>query len=117
LKAKLSQDPVYAPRADLKSSLTELLRNHLTGKIGIQKPIAHDLTNDLASPPIISLRSPPIANETGGAMRMKKIPNLKIALTAVPKLPGGMRWTLPAALPLHKHGQLYGDFVVRINRQ
>jgi hypothetical protein len=117
LKAKLRQDPVYAPGADLKSVLAQLLCNHLAGKICIQKAIAHNLTNDLASPTIVGLRPASIADKTSRTMRMKDIPELKVSLTAEAKLPGGMRRTTLIAFSFHKHGQLNGDLVVRINRQ
>jgi hypothetical protein len=104
LKAKLRQDPVYAPCADLKSILTQLLCNHLPGKIGIQKAIAHNLTNNLASPTIVGLRPAPITDKTGRTMRMKEIPKLKVSLTAKAKLPSGMRRPTLITLSFHQHG-------------
>jgi hypothetical protein len=71
LQAKFLQDSIHAAGADVKVSLAQFLRNDLAGNFGIQKAIAHGLTNHFFRAAIVGLRPALVAHQAGGALLMK----------------------------------------------
>jgi hypothetical protein len=117
LQAKLSQDTIDAARTNLKVSLTQFLRNNLTGNIGIQKAITHHLADDFLGPPIVRLGTPLMVNQASGTMFVKQSAELKVPLTTESKLGGDTGRAVRTTFSFDQHGEFQRNFVIWINGQ
>ena len=87
MQVVIGEHALYAPDADRPPGLDELLRDHLRGRLGIEKPVADDLPHDFVRPTAIPLRATFLALQRGGAAFAVRGAELKVTLPAVAVLP------------------------------
>ena len=109
MQAELGQDTLDAARADGVAGLPEFLGDDIGRSFWIQKPIAHDLLEDLTSPAVVGFGATFLIEQSQGAFLLEGLAELEVALFAEAKLLGSGQGTEPFAFAFIEHGQLGQD--------
>lgn len=117
MKAKLGNDAIHGAFADAEVALPEFLGNDIGTGLGIQEPVADDLTNDFLGSAVVGFGSSFGTEKAHTAMLKEESSQLKIALAAKTESCGHLINVFGAAFPGDKHGKFAGDFIVFGNRQ
>ena len=115
LQPVVGDDALHAADADGITSLPELLGDDLGGSLGIQKAVANDLADEFVRAAVIGNGATLFAFERGGAMGLKLVEELEIALLGIAVFTCGLRGAKALALAFNEHGELAGDLVVLRN--
>jgi hypothetical protein len=112
LKAEILEHPLHATDTDRPTVLTELLRNHLGGSLGIQKAVADNLTDDFGRTPVVGLGTAFVGEQGQGTAFPVSRPELEVALFAETEFLGGVVGAESFTFAFNKHGEFAGDFII-----
>jgi hypothetical protein len=117
LKAKLGNNAIHGAFADAEVALPEFLGNDIGAGLGIQEPVADDLTNDFLGSAEVGFGSSFGAEKAQTAMLKEESSQLEIALAAETESCGHLVNVFGAAFSGDEHSQFARDFIVFGNRQ
>jgi hypothetical protein len=112
LKPVFREDAFDAACADHPSGLSQLLRDHLSGSIAIEKAVPNDLSDHLGRSPIVRFGTAFPTSQSPCAVFAIEGAKLKVALLAVTELARRPERSTFPAFPFNEHQQLLRNLIV-----